>query len=65
MNELKYDDDGIRLTVAERKKILAFAKGLGAECKKHNIDIKTATDMVVLTMQETAKQLINDRVSNK
>jgi hypothetical protein len=57
----KYNDTGIRLSLKERQKILALAQGLGAECAKHKIDKETATEMIVIAMQETTKQLINAR----
>jgi hypothetical protein len=53
--------DKIELTRKERSQMLNIVKGLGREMQKHNIDKETQKEMILITLQETAKELISKR----
>ena len=53
--------DKIELTIKERNQMLKIVQGLGREIEKHDIDKDTAKEMILMTLQETAKELIARR----
>ena len=56
----------IKLTRAERLKMLEIAKGLGLEISKHpDIDKDTAREMVLMTLEATASELLEKRKQKK
>ena len=59
-SEKKWGADD-KLTKNEQVYLMSVAKGLGTECQKYDIDEETTKDMILITMTETAKQLISDR----
>jgi hypothetical protein len=55
----------IKLTRAERQKMLRVAQGLGAEIEKHNIDKDTAKEMILIALEASAKELLERRDKKK
>jgi hypothetical protein len=54
--------DKIKLTKEERKQMLNIVKGLGREIENNkDIDTDTAREMILICLQETAKELISRR----
>lgn len=52
-----------KLTKSEQVYLIKIAKGLATECEKYEIDEETTKKMILITMTETAKQLVLDRKS--
>ena len=50
-----------KLTKEEQNTIMGMAKGLGSCCEKEGIDADTTKEMILITMEETAKELVRKR----